>query len=152
MGNCATSFQHDFTSNTLIYSNINEYNGSDDENASLINERERLLFSKIISLQTIKGTFSNYQIFLKLFFPMYSVHNNGLDVDLACLCWTLINKNNMSSSFYLTIFNLNNWYSQCMPNKLDKNKNNFFLNNFILRLDLDYTHIKVNIFLNRMVE
>ena len=105
------------------------------------------LLSKIISIQTIKG--KKFKIFVLAgnnFQYFILVHNSGLDVDLACLFWALINNNKNTSSYYLTIFNLNNWYSQCMPAQLDKKKRNFYLNSFNIclnSLDLDYTSIKV---------
>jgi hypothetical protein len=47
------AFEHDFNSNTFVYSNLNNGNESQIENCSM-NEDEVLL-SKIISMQTIKG-------------------------------------------------------------------------------------------------
>ena len=45
--------------------------------------------------------------------------NQYLQMDLTVLVWALIDKNSPASTFYyFSVFNLNNWYSQCMPSKM----------------------------------
>ena len=85
-------------------------------------------------------------------------------MDLACIIWTLLEKNSPSSSvrYYLSIFNLNNWYIRCMPSKLKhlieydsdgkciKRTDNIFFSNFSLPLSDDFDTIKVYIKLNSL--
>ena len=58
------AFEHDFTSSTLAYSSINEYNYENDDmnilDSTAYNDDETLLLSKIISIQTLKGKFREF--------------------------------------------------------------------------------------------
>ncbi|RNA06004.1 hypothetical protein BpHYR1_053723, partial [Brachionus plicatilis] len=87
--------------------------------------------SKIISIQTT------------------SVCNNRLQLDLACIIWALADKKSTSSdNFFLSVFNLNNWYLQCMPSKMrpmvesnSSRKNAYFIN-YTLSINCELDAIK----------
>jgi hypothetical protein len=83
------------------------------------------------------------------------VQNNFLQMDLSLLVWALIDKNSSGSTYYyFSVFNLNNWYSQCMPSKMKQlcelnvdgsnriRKNVYFLN-YSLPLNCDLESLKV---------
>ena len=76
-------------------------------------------------------------------------------MDLSLLVWALIDKNSSGSTYYyFSVFNLNNWYSQCMPSKMKQlcelnvdgsnriRKNVYFLN-YSLPLNCDLESLKV---------
>jgi hypothetical protein len=117
-------FESNLTSETLMYTNTNNFNYDGDE---FLNEiKHDTALSKIISIKTLK------------------IQQNDLEVDLALFFWTIIEKRSrLNCIYYLTVFNINNWYSHCMPYKLDKVQKNFFINNFLLNLNVDYQSIKV---------
>lgn len=135
---CAIVFEHEFTNDTLKcvktnYSTNEQLQGGDqDEVESSIESKH----SRIISIQTLK------------------ILNNRLQIDLACLTWALIDKRSSSqANYYLSIFNLNNWYAQCMPSKMrplsdlcpegkSRLRKNIYFNNYTLSINNDLEAVK----------
>lgn len=144
--NSAIVFQHDFTSDTLKCvktNNLNEINNL-KSNQFIDQEEEEekeedCNLSKIISIQTI------------------NIPDKQSHMDLACIIWTLMDANSPSSSvkYYLSIFNLNNWYVKCMPTKMKhltqfdsngkclKRMDNIYFSNFSLPINDDFDAMKL---------
>jgi hypothetical protein len=143
---CAIVFEHELTFQTLQcvktnYSSefdlmLNKTKSSfteqnDQQNSSNSSQ------SKIISIQTL------------------NIVNNRLQVDLACIVWALIDKKMPNSTnYYLSVFNLNNWYGQCMPSKMrplyeltcdgkNRFRKNTYFNNYTISLNNELEGIKM---------
>jgi hypothetical protein len=146
---CAIVFEHEFTSKTLQCVKTNYSNEFDfmanktsaSTSTNIINDHNQQSIdtsqSKIISIQTL------------------NIVNNRLQVDLACIVWALIDKSvSSSASYYLSVFNLNNWYVQCMPSKMrplyemtsdgkDRFRKNTYFNNYTLSLNNELESISL---------
>ena len=79
--------------------------------------------------------------------------NHYLQMDLTLLVWALIDKN-ASTYYYFSVFNLNNWYSQCMPSKMrplyehnvdgsNRIRRNVYFLNYSLSLNCELESLKV---------
>ena len=100
-------------------------------NELFINDQMNSLNSKIISIQST------------------NVCNNRLQLDLACIIWALVDKKSASSdNFFLSVFNLNNWYMQCMPAKIrsmsenSRCRTNAYFTNYTLSINCELDAIK----------
>lgn len=138
MSHCSVAFEHALTPNTLKcvktnYSTDTQYGNENDIGTTFSDLFEKdSMNSRIISLQTL------------------NIINNRLQIDLACVIWSLADKNGSSSSFFLSIFNLNNWYIQCMPSKMralneSLNRKNIYFTNYTLALNNEIDDIKVKV-------
>ena len=140
---CAIVFEHELTFKTLQCVKTNyssEFDLMLNKNLEP-NDQENLPTnssqSKIISIQTL------------------NIVNNRLQVDLACIVWALIDKTMSNSiNYYLSVFNLNNWYAQCMPSKMitlyeltcdgkNRFRKNTYFNNYTISLNNELESIKM---------
>ncbi|CAF1033811.1 unnamed protein product [Brachionus calyciflorus] len=124
IGNCSVVFEHEFSLNTLKCIKTNY------ESLSEMFKNEECSNSRIISIETI------------------SILNNRFQLDMACVIWALADKKSTSSdNFFLSIFNLNNWYVQCMPSEMrmeneTSSRKNAFFTNYTLAINCDLDAIK----------
>jgi hypothetical protein len=143
---CAIVFEHELTFQTLQCVKTN-YSSEFDlmlnktvPSSIELNDHENLTNSsqsKIISIQTL------------------NIVNNRLQVDLTCIVWALIDKTMSNSiNYYLSVFNLNNWYTQCMPSKMrplyeltsdgkNRFRKNTYFNNYTISLNNELESIKM---------
>lgn len=121
--------------------------------------------SRIVSIQNFKGIFqsdfrnlSDHFLMSKNFLFITVTSDQSL-VDITCIVWSLVNKKSPSAcNYYLSVFNLNDWYIQCMPSRIKttdnfdldaqiRNKRNCYLINYSLSLNNEIETLKVKIYI-----
>ena len=108
MTNCAIVFDHELSNETLKSTKTNNSNDLSivSNSTSKLFDQESAGLSKILKVQTI------------------TVNNKDTTLSLACLVWTMCQENT-PAIYYLTIFDLNNWYIEWMPRKMQIYSNEF---------------------------
>lgn len=136
INHCGVVFDHEFSLDTLKCVKTNYSNELSKEFSTTLselfsNEQIDSSNSKIISIQST------------------SVCNNRLQLDLACIIWALADKSSATSdNFFLSVFNLNNWYMQCMPSKMKPmgenppSRKNAYFTNYTLSINCELDAIK----------
>jgi hypothetical protein len=144
---CENVFEHDMSSNSFKWTHLikaTSYDQDDSENDSIdSNDTSETTPSKILSIKTLQGIgclcLRSRNVLVHSNKEVYSqVRNSDLELDMGCLFWRT------HSKYYLTLFNLNDWYTHHLPFKINKSIRNSYLKNYEIGIDVDQTTFKVN--------